>query len=137
MSVSDSITSLAFYQSNTREHTNQSSPSKVKGGTKMSHILRKNTSLKQLALIVPLDKDEVDDLVESLEVNHSLEELVFYEMYHADYFPDSERPALDPRIYITFHWNRMAYRYVWTHTSLSNSPSLLNQNSQQKVQDEL
>ena len=136
VSVSDSIASLAFYQSHTHKHTNMSSkiPSKTKGGTKLSHILRKNTSLRQLALIVPLDKDEVDELVQTLEANHSLEELVFYEMYHAEYFPDAERPALDPRIYVTFHWNRMAYRYVWTHTSLSTSASL---NPQQKVQDEL
>ena len=69
----------------------------VKGGTKWSHILRENTSLKVLKLQIPLDRDEVHDIVHSLEDNHSLEKLVLSKK-HFQYFSESERQALDPRI---------------------------------------
>ena len=108
-SLSDSITSLLFYsapwlcRSNERITINT-----VKGGTTLSHILRKNTSLRCLVLAIPLDEDEVYDLVHSLKDNHSLKELVLFEEYHAQYFSESERQALDPRIY----FQQTEYAYV-------------------------
>ena len=50
-------------------------PSEVKYGTKLSHILRRNSSLKELQVSMPLDKDEVHDILHSLEDNHTLEKL--------------------------------------------------------------
>ena len=35
----------------------------IKGGTKLSHILRENTSLRVLKLLIPLDRDEVHDII--------------------------------------------------------------------------
>ena len=99
-SVSDSIRTLVFYKM-VADHSGlmwlKVNPSKGKGGTKFSRILRKNTSLKRVALIIPLSKNEVYDLVHSLEDNHSLEELVLHEV-HYTYFPKSELQALDPRL---------------------------------------
>ena len=73
-------------------------PGRIKGGTRLSHILRENTSLKQLTLRVSLDRDEVHDIVHSLEDNHSLEKLELLEEYHSKYFSESERQAMRPRI---------------------------------------
>ena len=73
----------------------------VKGGTKLSRILRENTSLRELYLSIPLDRDEVHDIVHSLEDNHSLVKLVLSEK-HSQYFSESERQALDPRINFYF-----------------------------------
>ena len=50
----------------------------VKGGTKLSRILRENTSLRVLKLCIPLDTDEVRDIVDSLEDNHSLKKLALF-----------------------------------------------------------
>ena len=69
----------------------------VKGGTKWRHILRENTSLRELWLHIPLDRDEVYDIVHSLEDNHSLEKLSLFKE-HSQHFSESERQALDPRI---------------------------------------
>ena len=66
--------------------------------TKLRHILRGNTSLKELRLLVPLDKDEVYDIIDSLKDNHSLERLWLLETSHSQYFSESERQALDPRV---------------------------------------
>ena len=97
--ISDNISSLAFYHSrdsklNTSPRLPTANPSKVKGGTKLSHILRWNTSLKRLKLIIPLDKDEVYDIIDSLKDNHSLEWLVLPEEYHSQYFSELEQKAL-------------------------------------------
>ena len=70
----------------------------VKGGTKLSHILRKNTSLKTLKLHIPLDKDEVQDILDSLKDNYSLERLELGNKYHSQYFSESEKQTLDPRV---------------------------------------
>ena len=75
----------------------------VKGGTKLSHILRENTSLKELTLDIPLDKDEVHDIIDSLKDNHSLERLVLSERYHSQYFSESEKQAMDTRITLGHH----------------------------------
>ena len=72
--ISDSISYLGF-DSNSKQNTPTNpltaNSSKVKGGTKLSHILRKNTSLKELELSIPLDKDEIHDILDSLKDNYS------------------------------------------------------------------
>ena len=70
----------------------------IKGGTKLSHILRENTSLKELTLDIPLDKDEVHDIIDSLKDNHSLERLWLSKEYHSQYFSLKEQQQLDHRI---------------------------------------
>ena len=69
----------------------------VKGASMLNRILRENTSLKVLKLYIPLNRDEVRDIVHSLEDNHSLEVLQLYKD-HSQHFSESERQALDPRI---------------------------------------
>ena len=104
--ISDNISALTFnhlkfpvgLKLNTSPHPPTANPSRVKGGTKLSHILRGNTSLKELTLHVPLDKDEVHDIIDSLKDNHFLERLVLSEEYHSQYFSESERQASDPRV---------------------------------------
>ena len=86
--ISNSISHLRFQSVNTSPHQLTANPSWVKGGTKLSHILRGNTSLKVLILKIPLDKDEVHDIIDSLKDNHSLERWWVSEEH---YFPqDSE-----------------------------------------------
>ena len=73
----------------------------IKGGTKLSHILRENRSLRDLTLHIPLDKDEVHDIIDSLKDNHSLERLVLSHAYHSQYFSLKEQQELDHRIRFT------------------------------------
>ena len=82
----------------TPTHRLTANPSRVKGGTKLSHILRENKSLKKLSLKIPLDKDELDDIIDSLKDNHSLESLQLSQGFHSDYFSESEQAALDPPV---------------------------------------
>ena len=103
--ISNNIDFLIFRQLlnleqelNTSHHQPTANPSRVKGGTKLSHILRGNTSLKELALDIPLDKDEVHDIIDSLKDNHSLERLWLSWRYHSKYFSWSGRQALQPRV---------------------------------------
>ena len=56
-------------------------PSGIKYGTKLSQILRMNTSLKELRVGMTLDKNEVCDILCSLEDNHTLEKLEIREQY--------------------------------------------------------
>ena len=98
--ISDSITNLTLMYHSPSESISNSST--VKGGTKLRHILRENTSLKKFTLFLPLDRDEVRDIVYALENNYSLEELVLSETYHSQHFSESERLALDPRIKFLF-----------------------------------
>lgn len=74
--------------------------SRVKGGTKLSRILRENTSLKDLKLNIPLDREEVRDIVCSLEDNHSLEKLELSTQYHSKYLSEHETKELDSRIHL-------------------------------------
>ena len=99
--ISDSISSIVFYyysELNTSPHPLTANPSRVKGGTKLSHILRENTGLKRLFLFIPLDKDEVQDILDSLKDNHSLEWLELSGTYHSQYFSESEKQEMDPRV---------------------------------------
>ena len=66
--------------------------------SKLSNILKENTTLKVLELHIPLGNTEVRAIVESLKHNHTLTELWLYEEYHSQYFSESERQALDHRI---------------------------------------
>ena len=97
-SISDSITYLALVSVSHKELIPKSSV--AKGGTKLSYILRKNTSLKELKLHIPLDKDEVHNILDSLNDNHSLEKLKLSRYYHSQYFSKSEQASilLDPRV---------------------------------------
>ena len=107
--ISDNISSLTFYyhrrdlKLNTSPRPLTANPSRIKGGTKLSHILRRNynTSMKDLRFLIPLDKDEVHDIIDSLKDNHSLERLELSEEYHSQYFSESEKQALDSRIYFS------------------------------------
>ena len=54
-------------------------PSGIKYGTKLSQILRMNTSLNELRVDMTLDKNDVCDILHSLEHNHTLEKLVIRE----------------------------------------------------------
>ena len=96
--ISVSINSLTFYYP--LLNPLMAYPSRVKGGTKFSHILRENTSLKVLELDIPLDKDEVQDIIHSLKDNHSLVKLKLSRKYHSQFFSESEQQALVPRVTI-------------------------------------
>ena len=92
--ISDNILTLTFKDKrNTSPHPLTADPSRVKGGTKLSHILRENTSLKELKLHIPLHKDEVHDILDSLKDNVSLEKIELCELnkchYDLDIFPYS------------------------------------------------
>ena len=92
----------------------------VKGGTKLSHIIKKNTSLKRLGLLLPLGRDEVRDIVHSLEDNDSLEELWLSESLHFEYFAESEQQVLDPRIHFhdNYYNNNCEIKYTNTDNQL-------------------
>ena len=98
--ISASISSLTFDCStlasdlNTSPRPLRANPSRVKGGTKLSCILRENISLKRLILRIPLDIDELHDIIDSLRYNYSLEMLWLSETYHSQYFSESERLKL-------------------------------------------
>ena len=96
--ISVSINSLTFYYP--LLNPLMAYPSRVKGGTKFSHILRENTSLKVLELDIPLDKDEVQDIIHSLKDIHSLVKLKLSRKYHSQFFSESEQQALVPRVTI-------------------------------------
>ena len=99
--ISDNISDLTFYyrlKLNTPPHQPAANTRRVKGGTKSSHILRRNTSLRVLRLQIPLDRDQVYDIIDSLKDNHSLERLVLSNLYHSQYFSESERQAVYPRV---------------------------------------
>ena len=69
-----------------------------KGGIQLSNILKENTSLKGLSLHIPLKDTEVRAIIESLKNNHTLTRLRLSEEYHAQFFSESERLALDCHI---------------------------------------
>ena len=103
--ISDSIKTLqftSFYEASLSsddlpDHEEQSSASE-KGGIKLSNILRKNISLKELWLEISLDSDEVHSIVQSLEENTSLERVIFYKRRHSRYFTELEHQKMDPRV---------------------------------------
>ena len=101
--ISDSISNLGFdsiSKQNTPTNPLTANSSGVKGGKKWSHILRKYTSLKELELRIPLDKDEIHDILDSLKDNYSLKTLWLSEGYHSHHFTKLKQP-LDPRISLT------------------------------------
>ena len=67
-------------------------------GTKLSHLVRENTSLKELVLYIPLEKDEVYDIIDSLKDNHSLKMLGLVTDYHSQYFSEQQTLILDRRV---------------------------------------
>ena len=86
---------------NTSKQTKENT-GRVKGGSKLSHILRGNTSLQELKLYIPLDKDELQDIIDLLKDNHSLRRLELSEIFHSKYFSLSERQLLDGLIVWAF-----------------------------------
>ena len=85
--ISDNISTLNLHF-HPQSNTSRWSPAypRVKYGTKISHILRRNTSLKELELKVPFDEGEVRDILHSLEDNHTLERLVLVDDDYIDSF---------------------------------------------------
>ena len=99
--ISTSISSLTFQHipSDLIWNTSPHPPTaRVKGGTKLSCILRENASLKELKLYIPLDIDELHYIIDSQRYNHSLEGLMLSEEYHSQYFSESERALLPHRV---------------------------------------
>lgn len=101
-SISDNITKLSFSSTHESKEKQFSlwlwllSLGRLKFSTKLSYILRENTSLKELELNIPLDRDEVNDILHALEFNHSLKKLMLSRLYHYFYFPPEVN--LDSRI---------------------------------------
>ena len=92
--ISDSLTRLWFWS---RGASSEQLPTEL-SCSKLSNILKENTTLKELVLFIPLGNTGVRAIVESLKYNHILTELVLSEEYHSQYFSGSERQALDHRI---------------------------------------
>ena len=94
--ISDSITYLALVSIPNIDLTPKYSM--AMGANKLSYILRKNTSLKELDLLVPLNNGTLHDLLESLKDNRSLEKLKLSHDFHSGYISKSENRTMDPRI---------------------------------------
>ena len=92
--ISDSLTSLVFWS---QDASSEQLPTEL-SCSKLSNILKDNTTLKVLELDIPLGNTEVRAIVESLKHNHTLTELGLSSEYHSQYFSESERQALDHRI---------------------------------------
>ena len=92
--ISDNLTSLMFWSLGA---SSEQLPTEL-SCSKFSNILKENTTLKELWLIIPLGNTEVRAIVESLKHNHTLTELWLYGRCHSQYFSESEQQALDHRI---------------------------------------
>ena len=92
--ISDSLTRLVFWSPGA---SSEQLPTEL-SCSKLSNILKENTTLKELWLRIPLGNIEVRAIVESLKHNHTLTLLRLSEEYHSQYFSESERQALDHRI---------------------------------------
>ena len=92
--ISDSLTRLTFWSLGA---SSEQLPTEL-SCSKLSNILKENTTLKELWLIIPLGNTEVRAIAESLKHNHTLTVLGLSEEYHSQYFSESERQALDHRI---------------------------------------
>lgn len=97
------ISSLTFYHPPDSELDTCVNPmtayhNRVKVGTNLSHILRKNISLKELTLNIPLDRDEVYCIIDSMKDNDSLEKLELSEKLHSQYLSETEGKASDHRV---------------------------------------
>lgn len=105
--ISESITTLqftSFYESSSFLDDDNGACLEqltIKGGTKLSCILRQNFSLKELWLEIALDKEELNDVIQSLEENHTLKRLVLYKRRHSQYLSQLEKHELDSRISIS------------------------------------
>ena len=97
------ISSLTFYHPPDSELDTCVNPmtayhNRVKVGTNLSHILRENISLKELTLNIPLDRDEVYCIIDSMKDNDSLEKLELSEKLHSQYLSETEGKASDHRV---------------------------------------
>ena len=96
--ISDSLTSLVFWSPGA---SSEQLPTEL-SCSKLSNILKENTTLKVLELHIPLGNTEVRAIVESLKHNHTLTVLGLPRRRHSQYFSESEQQALDHRI--TWKW---------------------------------
>ena len=92
--ISDSLTRLVFWSP--WGPSSEQLPTEL-SCSKLSKILKENTTLKELVLI-PLGNTEARAIVESLKHNCTLTELWLSRRYHSQYFSESERQVLDHRI---------------------------------------
>ena len=92
--ISGNITTLGFWS----DDTTSEQLSTELSCSKLSSILKENTTLKLLRLFIPLRNIEVKAIVESLKHNHTLAKLKLSEKYHFQYLSESEQQALDHRI---------------------------------------
>ena len=92
--ISDNLTRLGFWSLGA---SSKQLPTEL-SCSKLSNILKENTTLKVLRLLIPLGNTEVRAIVESLKHNHTLTVLELSRRYHSQYFSESERQALDHRI---------------------------------------
>ena len=72
--------------------------STAKCGTKFSHLLRKNETLKTLLLRIPLNEDDFWKILDSLSHSKSLTKLRLSKNFHSQYIRASEAQRLDNRI---------------------------------------
>ena len=93
--ISDSLTKLVFWSP--LDASSEQLPTKL-SCSKLSNILKENTTLKVLVLHIPLGNTEMRAIVKSLKHNHTLTELWLSKWYHSQYFSKSKRQALDHRI---------------------------------------
>ena len=112
VNISDSLTELTFLTASSSGGPNPKLPTsqplsvntceqptiETFSSTKLCDIMKMNTTLKELALIIPLEKNEVYDIIKSLQHNHTLTALKLSQEYHSHHFSESEQPALDDRI---------------------------------------
>ena len=92
--ISDSLTRLEF---GSMGASSEQLPTEL-SCSKLSNILKENTTLKVLDLHIPLGNTEVRAIVDSLKHNHTLTLLGLSGRYHSQYFSESERQAFDHRI---------------------------------------
>ena len=91
--ISNNLTSLGF-------ESMGASPEKLPielGCTKLSNILKKNVTLEELWLRIPLGNTGVKAIVKSLKHNHTLKKLELSKAYHSRHFSESEQ-EFDNRI---------------------------------------
>ena len=107
LSPASPYTHLSPQDTSSKQSTAKST---VKGGTRFSRLFRKNTmstkfsrlvrnnkKLEHLALIIPLDKDELMDIIASVSHNKSLNEFLLSPVFHS-YIYESKSEKLDRRI---------------------------------------
>ena len=89
--ISDNLTCLEFRSGGA---SSEQLPTEL-SCSRLSNILKENTTLKELWLFIPLGNTEVRAIVESVKHNHTLSELWLSRRYHFQFFSESERQAFN------------------------------------------